>query len=281
MTIPAPAGVLLSAIREIETGRKDATAYNTLFGHNDRKLSRPITALTVDEVIASGSSWTREFGSSAAGAYQFMKATLQGLKTSERLTGREPFTPELQDQLGYALLKRRGYANWLSGSLSDVTFALNLAKEWASFPVLRDTKGAHRSVKRGQSYYAGDGLNKALVRPERIEALLAQAKSASPAAPSPQPSTPAPRKTLADYFSEWAASMATRVAVNTINSTVQDKPKMQTLITALLRHLLTTFGGGAATGGVLTDNEIAIVSGAIATLLGVLWSFAEKRLRGA
>ncbi len=44
--------------------------------------------------------------------------------------------------------------------------------EWASLPVLTATKGAHRQVVRGQSYYAGDGLNKSLVKPERVEDVL-------------------------------------------------------------------------------------------------------------
>lgn len=33
-------------------------------------------------------------------------------------------------------------------------------------------KGSEREVRRGQSYYSGDGLNKALVRPEKVEAVL-------------------------------------------------------------------------------------------------------------
>jgi hypothetical protein len=43
-----------------------------------------------------------------------------------------------------------------------------LAREWASLPVQRDQRGATRLVKRGQSYYAGDGLNKASATPEEV-----------------------------------------------------------------------------------------------------------------
>ena len=65
--------------------------------------------------------------------------------------------------------------------------------EWASFPVLADTKGATRSIKAGQSYYAGDGLNKALVSPAAVRQELAKARAAvvaPPSAPLP-PQTPA------------------------------------------------------------------------------------------
>jgi hypothetical protein len=115
------------------------------------------------------------FGSSAAGAYQFMKATLIGLRYELGLTGRELFTPDLQDRLGYHLLVRRGYPRFISGAIGPVAFGLAIAQEWASFPVLANRQGAHRAVTRGQSYYAGDGLNKALVKPEAVEVALSKA----------------------------------------------------------------------------------------------------------
>ncbi|MFU0507386.1 hypothetical protein ACLKMW_22770 [Pseudaminobacter sp. NGMCC 1.201702] len=66
--------------------------------------------------------------------------------------------------------------------------------EWASFPVLAATKGAHRQLKRGQSSYVGDGLNKSLVAPETVEALLDRVRAlASKPAPSPAPSQPVPQ----------------------------------------------------------------------------------------
>ncbi|WP_204327022.1 hypothetical protein, partial [Stenotrophomonas maltophilia] len=74
--------------------------------------------------------------------------------------------------MGFHLLERRGYSRFMAGRLSVTAFGLNLAKEWASFPVLRACNGQHRKVERGQSYYAGDGQNHALVTPEAIEALL-------------------------------------------------------------------------------------------------------------
>ena len=191
--LPADA-IILAYIRQTETGRKDASAYTTIYGHNEGKLPKPLTTMTVDEVIAAGPGWTKRFKSSAAGAYQFMNATLKDLKASEGLTGKEVFNAALQDRLGLALLKRRGFDGFMAGKLTLTAFGNNLAKEWASFPVLSDIKGAHRQVKRGQTFYAGDKLNKALVKPESVEAVLAEAFAAREAAPIPIHPLPPPER---------------------------------------------------------------------------------------
>lgn len=47
-----------------------------------------------------------------------------------------------------------------------------------------------------------------------------------------------------------------------------------TVVVALLRHLL-TFAGGA---GVLSDDQLAQVAGAVLTLGAVAWSVMDKRL---
>ena len=173
MTIPAPAKRLLDFI-----GSKEAPeGYDTVFGNRMARMPKPLTTMTVDEVVAQGKWRTDTFGSSAAGRYQFMRNTLASLKQTERLTGREVMTPALQDRLGYALLLRRGYAKFMAGQLSVVGFGLGLAQEWASFPVLAATKGAHRQVQRGQTYYLGDGLNKVLATAGEVEAVLNQIRA--------------------------------------------------------------------------------------------------------
>ena len=169
MTIPPPAYEILTLIRVTETGRADATAYDTIYsGTTKTHLSKPITAMTVDELQSHQPGFTKSFGSSASGAYQFMLATLRDLETKLGLSGSEIFNPELQDRLGYELLKRRGFQPWLDGKTTTDTLMVGLAKEWASFPVPSRMKGAHRTVERGQTYYAGDGLNKALIGPDVV-----------------------------------------------------------------------------------------------------------------
>ncbi|WP_205821040.1 hypothetical protein [Methylobacterium nonmethylotrophicum] len=183
-TVPAGAALLLDFIASKEAPR----GYGTVYGNNQAKLAKPLTSMTLAEVIAAGPSWTRSFGSSACGRYQFMKATLEGLRDELGLTGREIFGPDLQDRLGYHLLKRRGYEAFMAGTLSVAGFGLKIAQEWASFPVLAPTKGQKRTVTRGQSYYAGDGLNKALVSADAVEVALSKARQAGnavPAGPAP------------------------------------------------------------------------------------------------
>lgn len=185
-TVPAPAAKLLDFIGQTEAPK----GYDTIYGNNQGKLRTPITKLRLSEVIAAGPTWTHSYKSSACGRYQFMHATLMGLKTVLNLSGNEYFNPDLQDRLGYHLLKECGYTKWASGATDDVPFALALAKVWASFPVLTETPHGTKMIHRGQSYYAGDGLNKALISPEKIEALLASAKSTAPAAPVPVKESP-------------------------------------------------------------------------------------------
>ncbi|RBO89322.1 hypothetical protein [Pseudochrobactrum asaccharolyticum] len=177
-TVPTGAAILLDFIRKTEVGRVDRASYDVIYGHNQNKLSKPITSMTIGELVDAQADFTRRFKSSASGGYQFMRKTLQDLARELRLSGKQMFNPDLQDRLGYHLLKRRGYEEFMAGKITMPEFGKRLAMEWASFPVLAATKGQHQQLKRGQSYYAGDSLNKALVTPEAIEAVLRKAKAA-------------------------------------------------------------------------------------------------------
>lgn len=178
-TIPHGAAILLAFIRKTEVGRDDRASYDIIYGHKQGKLAKPLTCMTYGDIIDAQVRWSKNHGSSAAGAYQFMRATLIDLaKANPSISGSDVFTPELQDQLGYALLLRRGFELFAAGRLTRTEFGKRLAQEWASFPVLVATAGAHREVPRGSSFYMGDKLNKALVSPEKVEAVLDQVKAA-------------------------------------------------------------------------------------------------------
>lgn len=130
-TVPAGAALLLDFVRLIETGKTDRSSYDVIFGHNEDKISKKITSMSIDELIGIQPSFTKRFKSSAAGGYQFMRNTLRGGQIMD---------PDLQDRLGYHLAIRRGYNDFISGKISRTKFGRRLAQEWASFPVLVPTK---------------------------------------------------------------------------------------------------------------------------------------------
>jgi len=194
-TVPAGAAILLDFIRKTEVGRKDRASYDVIYANKQHKLAKPLTSMTIGEVVDAQRTWSKNHGSSAAGGYQFMRATLIDLSKELHLRGDQVFNPDLQDRLGYHLLKRRGYEDFMAGRINRTEFGKRLAMEWASFPVLAATQGQKRKVQRGQSYYAGDGVNKALVDPAEVEMVLQVVKSAGKGhaapSPSPEPQTPA------------------------------------------------------------------------------------------
>lgn len=229
--IPAPAHEILTLIRQTETGRGDATAYETVYGHNEAKLTKPITSMTVAEVQQWQPGFSKSFGSSATGAYQFMYATLRDLITKVGLNGQEIFDAGLQDSLGHELLRRRGYEPWVDAKTSTDTFMIGLAKEWASFPVPSRMKGAHRMVERGQSYYAGDGVNKALVPPDVVWLVCEVARDAKvvtpPSEPVAKPEEPLPGEDIVLSTEEW------RYAIDTL-ATALTNPAVRDALLAVL-----------------------------------------------
>ncbi len=197
-SVPPGAALLLAFIYRTETKTEPPACYDVIYGHNQDKLQKPLTTMTLAQVLRAQSSWTKRFGSSAAGAGQFMRATLTGLMKEMELPGTLLFKDDLQDRLGFKLLKRRGYEEFMAGTISRTEFGKRLAQEWASFPVLAATQGAKRKVKRGQSYYAGDGVNKSLTDAATVEAVLDKVKAMAgkepvPVKPEPKLSTPAGR----------------------------------------------------------------------------------------
>lgn len=186
-TVPRGAAYLLDFIGSIEAPR----GYDTIYGNNQDKIAKPITKMTIRELLEAQRDFTARFKSSASGKYQIMRDTLLDLVKELGLGMNQKFDPNLQDRLAYHLLRRRGYDAFVFGRIDIVEYGKRLAQEWASFPVLAGTRGQHRNVKRGQSYYTGDALNKALVGPERIELALKKVlalHAESPAAPQVKPS---------------------------------------------------------------------------------------------
>jgi hypothetical protein len=156
--------------------------YNAYLG-NAKNQNIKLTEMTISEVMKFQNDLVRRGAESgAAGRYQIIGKTLKGLV--QRL-GIDPnttkFTPEVQDKMGFELLKVRGFDRWKNGTISDTEFANSLAKEWAGLPVV---SGANA----GRSFYAGVGSNRAGVGVQEFLGAIQTSKQIS--GDSQQPSAP-------------------------------------------------------------------------------------------
>lgn len=175
-TIPAAGAAILDFIAIPES----RGSYETISSFKERLLPKRITKMTVDELLADMQTWRKKYGtlSSAAGRYQIIYKTLLNLKQVMNLKGTEKFSPDLQDRMGMQLLRFRGYDAFMAGQITLQQFAKNLAQEWASLPVLSGTKNYKGvNIKRGTSYYAGDGLNSHGVSAAKFEDMLESAST--------------------------------------------------------------------------------------------------------
>jgi hypothetical protein len=160
-------------LKKIQSHEAPRFGYDSWYGRGTSRgpvaPPKPPTQMTINEVL----EWQNTHNppgpeTTAVGAYQFVDQpnarTLSGVAKEMGLKGDELFTPELQDRMAIHLLKRRGLDDFLAGKLPVERFANNVAKEWASLPVLTDTKRGRIPIRRGQSYYANDGINGTTVK---------------------------------------------------------------------------------------------------------------------
>ena len=133
-------------------GRAEGAGYDTIVGFVRREdyPSKPITSMTVDELLAWQDSIDAKYNSEASGRYQVMEDTLRGLKTQGVVSGSELFSPATQDKIAVGLLKIRGLNRFLSGAITEEQFGDNLSYEWASLPVMTGPRA-------GQGRYSGQG----------------------------------------------------------------------------------------------------------------------------
>ena len=149
---PVSAKPLLDLIARVESKGN----YNAYFG-NPGNTSIKFTEMSIADVL----SWQEDFiaaghPSSAVGRYQIISTTLKSLVQQLDIDTNQPFNEAMQDRMAVALLERRGATEYVNNQIDEQQFAAELAKEWAALPrVVGD--------RPEQSYYAGDGLNKALV----------------------------------------------------------------------------------------------------------------------
>lgn len=173
---------LLSAIRKHEAPKGYGQVYS---GAKGVGKNADVSKMTLDGVLNFQTTMlAKGSASTACGGYQFLRKTLKATIAEMGLKGSEVWTPELQDRMAVYLMQKRGLGEYLDGTLSAEGFANNLAKEWASLPVVS-------GPKKGRSFYAGDGLNKSFHEPSAIMALVSAVKAprnpAQPVSPVPAP----------------------------------------------------------------------------------------------
>lgn len=176
-TTVGPDGSILDVI-----GSAEGAGYNTVYGGSRITtrdyFGKELTELTIDEVIDwQTESVSRGSASSAAGKYQIIRKTLINLVDEQGAAARtDKFNQVTQDKLCRKLLQIRGIDGYLAGTKSEGQFCKSLAQEWASLPVVQRTNGAKRTVNPGESYYAGDGLNKSRISPTELIAAVRNVK---------------------------------------------------------------------------------------------------------
>lgn len=189
---------LLALVADKEEVKRAPDVYMSLFPNTWHVPYPTMTLRQVNQFMTS--RLAAGIGSTASGRYQFMQYTLFGGRPrgvgSSNLDFRRRFDPwtnassfipglvqnlnlpptlvfnrVLQDYLALQLLIRRQLRDWQSGSLTwsgrgastndpDKAFMVRLAMEWAALPVPFSMRGNQRQVRAGETYYAGDGLNR-------------------------------------------------------------------------------------------------------------------------
>jgi muramidase (phage lysozyme) len=166
-------------------GNKESQGYDDISGlvSQSRYPTKPLTQMTIQEVLDWQESIDRFQLSEASGRYQIMEDTLRGynndssagpgnpLYTRAGLSAGDLFSPINQDKMAIELLRGRGLDRYLNGSMTRETFANNLASEWASLPVVT-------GVNAGRSVYEGDRAgNRSLTTVQEFLAVLDEIKS--------------------------------------------------------------------------------------------------------
>lgn len=159
--VATPRSSGLAGLFNLIGGIEAPEGYNQMYGGSKIQPPKPLTQMTVGEVLAyQDRSVAAGSRSSAAGRYQVIRGTLRSSVRDGTVKTSDVYNEATQDKIALGLANRRGLGQYQAGRITETQFAQNLSKEWASLPVA--TKDKRGRAARGQSYYAGDGLNKSL-----------------------------------------------------------------------------------------------------------------------
>jgi muramidase (phage lysozyme) len=182
--------------------KHEAGTYDTIYGGEQH----PLTQMLIGEVLQFQNTYMRGWASTAVGKYQMLKAVVEeACRRSKFDPTQVRYTEEVQDIMMIDKIKaQRKYNDWKAGSLGATVeencqvFMEYLAAEWASCPVPYDmpagssrvsSRHPRRSLLKGQSFYAGDGLNKSHHDPDQFLSALVDIYNGGPGEVTEIPST--------------------------------------------------------------------------------------------
>lgn len=165
--------------------RNDYSAFNDTYTDQSgrrrvkARYNTNLTDMTLGEVMSK----QKAGDIFAAGRYQVIPNTLREAVQSLGLDPSQKFDQSLQDRIfkEYLITKKRPEIGaFLSGKGSEEAAMLAASREWASVGVAPGTRLNNGRIARGgESYYAGDGLNSAHIKPEQVRSALLASRNAA------------------------------------------------------------------------------------------------------
>lgn len=169
-------GPLTDLIRRAEAGPKgyDAIWHGIAVADHPPK---PVSQMTIGEVLDWQDSIDAKYNSEAVGLYQFMEDTLRRVYSKAGLSRASLFSPANQDAMALELAAEKGLNEFLAGRKSTVDFGNGLSRVWAGLPSLSSqTDPRGRPIVAGESYYKHYGGNRATVGTQDVMAALNRLK---------------------------------------------------------------------------------------------------------
>ncbi|NOH53323.1 hypothetical protein F0266_10300 [Vibrio coralliilyticus] len=158
-------------VGKVET-RNDYSAYNQTFPKLRSFYNTQLDSMTIDEIMEKQKS--REIF--AAGRFQLIPTTLKEAVAYLKIDTSNVYSKDIQDMIfdEYLITKKRPkIMKFLKGEGNIEDAIYDWAKEFASAGVEKGRKiSKGRIAKGGESYYSGDGLNKAHISPSQMKSAL-------------------------------------------------------------------------------------------------------------
>lgn len=157
----------------LSEGTDRGRSYNETLGYGKyTNGDKNLVGMTLGQIdVLQKAMLPNPLNSTALGRYQIIRTTMLMIKETLGLSDAEKFDQCMQDRMACFLLGQRGIDKWLSGRMAEDTLINNLAKEWASLPMI-DGNSAYGTVKKGDKHVK----QRASVSVNQVSKALAEVK---------------------------------------------------------------------------------------------------------